>query len=37
MDYDNDAGLPDAGRRYFLKQAGAVALVGVNSPVGFNV
>ncbi len=26
MEYDNDAGLPDAGRRRFLKQAGAVAL-----------
>lgn len=29
MEYDNDAGLPDAGRRCFLKQAGAVALGGV--------
>jgi FtsP/CotA-like multicopper oxidase with cupredoxin domain len=29
MEYDNDAALPDAGRRYFLKQAGAVALGGL--------
>ena len=29
MDYDSDAGRPDAGRRRFLKQAGAVALGGL--------
>ena len=29
MDYDRDAGRTDAGRRRFLKQAGAVALGGL--------
>lgn len=29
MDYDSDAGRTDAGRRRFLKQAGAIALGGV--------
>ena len=29
MDYDNDAGRADAGRRRFLKQTGAVALGGL--------
>lgn len=29
MDYDSDAGRTDAGRRRFLKQAGAVALGGL--------
>ena len=31
MDYDSDAGRADAGRRRFLKQAGAVALGGTSA------